>query len=212
VALLTVSDLEAAMGVTFSEAQVGRAEYLINGLTGYVQLKSGVSFVAVTGAVERFRASAYGRIKFKTLPINAVTTLHDYITNTDITDQSWYFDGIDEIRGLAGYQVVDVTYDYGLTVIPDDVKWAATEAVKRGMLDQGNTNLKMKQVGDVIYEYGGMFPLTDPEIEIFESYGLGDYTIKLDPSRYPYGYGQGYPTYPFDVTLNSFYLDGDCYE
>ena len=194
-ALITVEELETAMGTTFSDSELGKAEYLINGLSAYIESMSGIHFGVVTDQVERMRANPYGRIKFVKQPVSAVTLIHDYSTDSDLTDLNWFFDGIDELRGLYGYQVVDVTYSYGLAP-PADVKFAATEAIKRGMYAT-DTNLKLKQVGDVVEQYQGMLPLTDQELDIFSSYGQNNWTIRLDPTPYPHSY---FSYFPFDLT------------
>jgi len=204
VALLTVEELEVAVGTSFSDADAARAQYYIDGLSAYIEKKTGTTFSVVEDAVERFRADPYGVVKFTLLPVTAVTTVHDFATDTDLEPGGWVWDGLSRLTNLCGHQVVDVTYSYGLEP-PADVKWAATEAVKRGINTANNSNLVLKQVGDVIHQFGTMLPLTEAEQEIFNSYGVTEWTLKLGPGGdLPPNY---YSYYPFDVTRGSYYDD-----
>ena len=198
-ALLTPEDLETAMGTTFTETQLGKAEFLINGLSAFIQTKTGAVFEVVTGATDRFQADSYGKIRFYNLPVNGITLVHDYVLDYDIDEGYWAFDGIDTISGFYGNQVVDITYDYGQEPT-DDVKYAATMAVMRGMtVPSNNSNIKSQQVGDVIVQYQGMLPLTDDELSIFEAYGVQTDNLRLDLWRnVDYYYNQA--SYPFDLT------------
>lgn len=203
-ALLSAEDLEAAMGVTFTDADVAKAQYYINGLSSYIQHKTGVVFSVTTGAVERFRADAYGVVLLTKLPVQEITTVHDFISDTDVPEGGWVWDGLEHITNLCGWQVVDITYSYGLAV-PDDVKWAATEACKRGMNNNANDGLVLKQVGDVIHQYAGMLPLNPTEQEIFNYYGITEWSIKTTKPPPP-PYGPLSPSWPFDVSYEQPWL------
>jgi hypothetical protein len=207
VALVTVEDIETAMGTTFSETETGTAEFYINGLCAYIETKTGVSFATKTGQVKRFRADPYGIIKLNPGPVNAVSLIHDVYTNTDLTSDCWLWNGLDEIRYLYGFQIVDITYDYGIAVPADDVKMAATTAVMRGILSPQD-GLKSKQVGDVIHQYAGMLPLSEEEMDVLLGYTNSEWTVKLDGGYYPH---TAYSYFPFAVNRSDFYEGSQWY-
>lgn len=168
-ALLTVEDLEDAMGgVDFTEAQTAVASYLIGRVSSYLESATNCSFSPITDYTARKKANDYGEISLQDFyPVTDISNFHDFCTDLDISYPRW--DGIETLRNLFPNQVIDVTFDYGFATVPADIKGVATEACRRGMATNA-TNLVMKTVGDVIYEYGDMFTFNAADQQVIDSY------------------------------------------
>jgi hypothetical protein len=179
--LLTVDELEDAMGgISFTEVQTNTANYLINRVSSYLESATGVTFEPVVGFVFRSKADSNGEIRFPVYPVTDVSNFHDFKSDLDITYPRW--DGLELLLGFFPSQVVDVTIDYGMTVVPADIKNVATEAVRRGM-SANSTTLVSKTVGDVIYQFGDMLMFPAADQEVIDSYEVHQGTMTLDDRR-----------------------------
>lgn len=181
--LLTVADLKSAMGgVTFTAAQTAVAEYLISRVSSYLETTTGVFFEPHVAETIRVKSDYRGTVRPDLYPITDVSNFHDFVTDEDITYPRW--DGMGEFHGFFPNQVVDITLDYGMSSVPDDIQGVATEACKRGMA-ANPTNLMMKTVGDVIYQYGDMFAFSPADQQVINSYSVTESTVVTGPSRSP---------------------------
>jgi len=150
-ALLTVDDIEDAVGYPPSSTeQETQWQFYIDSVSAFINGYVDVSFEEVTDDVQRFRADYYGIISFSPDPVSVVTSVVSYLSGSETV---WSFDGLSEIQYLNANEVVDVTYTHGYTTVPDDVKFAAVQAVL-GALNLGTPgSLTSFTVGDVSETY-----------------------------------------------------------
>lgn len=178
-ALVDLDYLEAAMNVTFDDAEAARAQFFIDGAEGYIEEYTGTKFSPIVGAVRRFKSDSYGHIEFYQGPVTGVTTVHDFLDNFDlVSGASYLWDGLQVISGLRTRRVYDVTYDYGYDPCPKSVQNVAVKAVMRG-LSSTVSNLKALTVGDVTEEYGDMLDFSDADRMILDNYNTTESTIRL---------------------------------
>lgn len=181
-ALIEVSDLENYKETTFTEGQATQAQIILDYINQYIEDESGVIFEDAEGAVLRIKADCDGEIEFTDIPVSNVSLIHDFRTDTDVPANCWEFDGIETICGLYPYQVVDVTVDYTANAS------AAVYGIALGMasrcMDQVITNqrsdLIIKQVGDVLYQFAPALALQPHEKDVLDRYSRTERTWKLD--------------------------------
>lgn len=180
--IIDVSDLETYMGVSFSDTQAAQAAYIVNYVNGWINDTCDTSFGTTTGFVMRVKADVDGRYIFHNLPIQQITLVHDVFTDSDFTSDGWIFDGIDTLWPFYPGQIIDVTLDYGVTPVPDSITGVALAMGKRGMsalLSNTDERLILKQVGDVIYQFGDVLAPNKYEQSILDTYGNTEYTIRV---------------------------------
>lgn len=194
--LLTIEDLEIALGRTLETEEEPQVQYLIDAVSAYIENYTSLSFSLNEDVTVRMRADYYGIIQLAPGPIGSVATVANVGNSLPTV---WYYDGIDSIYNLYPNQVVDVTYTYGYTAVPNDIKFVATEMVKSVVDNFPEGSLRSKQIGDVQYafaeatakSFGGL------GADILDSYAGGAYTIRTGPRNFP--------------TYNSPYLYGGWY-
>jgi hypothetical protein len=195
--LLTIDYLEAAMGKTFSDEEAGQVQFLIDGVSSYIETYTGTAFSPVVDQTIRFRSDSYGCIPLFKHPVTNVSVVHDYRDNFDlVAGVSYIWDGLQTIRGLRTRHVYDVTFSYGYDPCPLAVQVVATKAVMRG-LSSTPSNLKALTVGDITEQYGDMLDFSDADVLILDNFKDTEGTIRLDAGidSEPYGWGP-------DVLLN----------
>lgn len=183
--ILTTADLESYMSQEFTDAQTTQADFIIDYVNQFIEDESGVLFESATGAVVRCRADCDGEIDFGNVPVSAVTLIHDYRTNTDMASGTWYFDGIDLLCGFYPYQVVDVTLNYTANASASvyGVALAMASRCMQQIVSNQRTDLKIKQVGDVLYEFAEALALQPNEQAVLDRYSVTETTWKLDVSH-----------------------------
>jgi len=171
--LLTIQDLEDAMGgVTFDSAETAQATFLIDRVSSYLESATSCKFTPVTGKVARLKADGNGEIFLNYwYPVTDISNFHDFKTDLDITYPRW--DGIERISRLYPHQVIDMTFNYGFTDVPDDIHNVAVDACRRGM-NSVPSNLTLKTVGDVTYQYGDTFAFSAADQNVIDSYSADD--------------------------------------
>jgi len=196
--LITVDDfIVASGGSTLSDALAAQTDYYINTVSSYIENTTGMTFHLVVDEDVRIKSDGNGEITLEFEPINDVTAILDWKSQT-ATD-NWCWDGFAVISGLCPFKTYVVTVSYGMEA-PDDIKGVCTEAVKRGLASDP-TGLKMKTVGDVSYQYGDMLAFDESELNILSQYtDLDSTTWSLATQRDSKGFHRRLPW--ADMILN----------
>lgn len=150
-AIITVEELEAFMGRTFTEAEEAQAQVLIDVATYAIESETGVSFTLVEDEEIRIQADGYGIIELNAKPISEVT-VYERDTADIITTAAW--DGLATIYGLQPNQVVDVVYTHGYATVPGDIKAVAYGVTSRIMYNP--SGLRQETVGAISVTYPGI--------------------------------------------------------
>lgn len=150
-ALITVEELEAFMGRTFTDAETAQAEIFIDMASDVIQSESGVSFSLVEDEEIRIQADGYGIIELSAKPIQAIT-----IYQLDSTDEVSYatWDGLSAVYGLQPNEVVDIVYTHGYTTVPGDIKAVCYGVCSRMMYNP--SGLRQETVGAISVTYPGL--------------------------------------------------------
>lgn len=173
--IITTDELSVAMGRAsdpLSGDEAAQAQYQIDRVTSYIENETGVTFGQITGDVLRKRADGGGEIKLIEWPIHLVTLIHDVKRDLDIPFQGnvrTYFDGIDTIYGLRPGKVYDITMDYGMYPVPNDIKGVAASAVIRELSTEP-TDAKQITVGDVTEIFGGLLDFPPGDQHTIDNY------------------------------------------
>lgn len=180
--LLTITELSVALGREIDTEEEPQAQYLIDATSSYIESVTELSFSLVEDATERFMANYYGELVITPGPVQDVSEL----TAVNYSTPVWYWDGMDTVYYLYPNQVVDITYSYGYTTIPADIKAVATEMVKAVIDSSSGGSLKSKQIGDVQYAF--------QEMAVNNFQGLGSDTLDLYmPLARTERLGRGFP-------------------
>lgn len=191
--IVSVSTVGKAMKKTFDDQQSEQVQYYIDVVSSYIETETGCSFVKIVGDVIREEADEAGRISLTQEPIHDIQSVVDFQTTIELLPQTQYFwNGINTIRGLYPFQVVDITLDYGYDPCPMDIQGVVVEAIRRG-LATGNLPVKQTTVGDVTVIYGDLLTFSKSDLEIIGRYGSTETTWgPSEPDRYETHF------YPFD--------------
>ena len=210
-AVITLDDLETWMKTTFDDATAAQAQLMVDYINQLIADECNTVFGPETGSVQRCRADADGRIVFFNIPVADVSVVHDYRTDADLSTDVWCFDGIDTVSGLYPGQVVDVTMDFGWPTVPASVKGVALAMAGRGvgqLTSNTPAGVTLKQVGDVIVEYGDVMAPTPTESAILAVYAITEGTIEINVQQnFLPRLGRSYLMFP-DVS----YMPGDWCE
>lgn len=209
--IIDAEDLEVFMGLTFTSSQSLQAQIIADYASSYIEEETSTEFGFHENYTERQAADADGIYTITSLPVVAVHTIHDYRTDTDLSEgTSWRFDGIDTVYGLYPGQVVDVTYDYGAEDPPESIAGVAYSLASRLMnaLIEGNDQgIILRQVGDVIVQFGDLSSFNMMEQKIIDRYDpFSSYTMDL-ASRRNLRHGGFRSSFP-DVS----FMPGECWD
>lgn len=190
-ALITITDIEAALGEDISVDDEPRIQYYINVVSSYIEGYTGVSFSLQEDAVIRAVADGRGIIEIdEIVEITEVAQLDPSVGTyggISVGFPGYYFDGIDKIYGLDPYETYRITLTYGHTSIPTEIKGVATKLVLAGTdLDTVATGgLRSYRVGDVEESYGVSILAGVPVVtldtlmtKILHSYATGTTTYR----------------------------------
>jgi len=184
-AIISVTDLQNYMGITFTDTQTVQAAYIVDYINGFINDETDTSFGLETGVTIRVRTDVDGEYILQNIPVSAVTLIHDVATDTDLTSDQWIFDGIDTLCGFWPGQVLDVTMDFGVDPVPGSIIGVALSMAKRAMgqlISNTDSGLVLKQVGDVIYQFGDVLSPNKNEQTVLDAYSVTEFTMKLDSS------------------------------
>lgn len=150
-AIITVDELAAFMGKTFTPSEADQAAALIDVVEAAIESETGMSFTAVTDEVIRIQADGHGIIELKRKPITAVSSVLDM---DGVAVDYVEFDGLSTLYNLFPSQVVDVTYSHGLATVPRDIRGVALGASSRVMYNPAG--LRQETVGAISVTYPGI--------------------------------------------------------
>lgn len=150
-ALITVEELEAFMGRTFTPAEEDQAEVLIQVATDVIESETGVSFTLVEDEEVRIQADGYGMIEMRATPISDLTV---YCVDSADEHPSYAWDHMITIYGLQPNEVVDVVYSHGYSTVPGDIKAVAYGMCSRIMYNP--SGLRQETVGAISVTYPGI--------------------------------------------------------
>lgn len=173
--LITVDDLEVALNEPIDASDETYAEYLIRLISTYIETYTGKTFTVQEDTV-RLRSDFYGVIQLPGGPIIEVEDVTHFYGSTI----EWQWDGNVTIFELPANTVVDITYTFGYSSVPDDIQMVCTEAVKKLWLSpngQEDGPKIRRKVGDVeeMYQVGfnigmGLGLFNDLETLILDDY------------------------------------------
>jgi hypothetical protein len=149
--LITVEELEAFMGRTFTEAEEAQAAAMIEAISAVIESETGVSFTLVEDEEIRAQADGFGMIELNAKPISEVT-VYDLDTEDELAEPVW--DGLSTIYGLQPNQVVDIIYSHGYPQVPGDIKAVAYGMSSRMIYNP--SGLRQETVGSISVTYPGI--------------------------------------------------------
>lgn len=150
-ALITVEELEAFMGRTFTDAEESQAEITIEAVSSVIESETGVSFELTEDEEIRAQADGYGMIELNARPISAVT-VYEVGTDEEITTAVW--DNMATIYGLYPNDVVDIVYSHGYPAVPGDIKAVCYGICSRVLYNP--SGLRQETVGAISVTYPGI--------------------------------------------------------
>lgn len=150
-ALITVEELEAFMGRTFTEAEEAQAEAIIDTVSSMIESYTGVTFALTEDDDIRIQADGYGIFEFNSKPIVSVN-VYKIGTTEEVDYATW--DGLGAIYGLMPNEVVDVVYTHGYAVVPGDIKAVTYGACSRVIYNP--SGLRQETVGAISVTYPGI--------------------------------------------------------
>lgn len=151
-AIITVSQLETALGVTFNEAQQDQAEFYIDTISAYIETYTGVTFTEHVDETLVLQSDYYGEIKLALQPISSISS----VTKLGIPAAlcPWGWDQYDTIFNLDPHTAYEVVMSFGYSSPPMDIVGYVTQAVILAMTNP--TNQASRRVGDVTESYGNV--------------------------------------------------------
>jgi len=150
-ALITIADIENALGrgVEDEEEESGW-QFIIDSLSAFINNFVDVSFEPYEDVTVRYKSDYYGQVKL-IQPVTGISSIKNFRTQEEDFYIDW--DGIDTIFYGCPEQVVDVTYSFGYSEVPADVKLLMVAGVLGQINEQSPVNLRSFQVGDVVEQY-----------------------------------------------------------
>jgi hypothetical protein len=150
-ALITVEELEAFMGRTFTDEEEVQADALIDAVSAVVESETGVSFSITQDQEIRIQADGYGIIELSARPISSLA-VYDVNSTDELTYETW--DGLSAVYGLQPNQVVDIVYTHGYQIVPGDIKAVCYGVCSRIMYNP--SGLRQETVGAISVTYPGI--------------------------------------------------------
>lgn len=150
-AIITVDELAAFMGKTFSASERDHAAAVIDVVEGAIESETGVSFIAITDDAVRIQADGHGIIELRSRPVTAVSSVTD--VDGDVIDYV-EFDGLSTLYNLYPNQVVDIVYSHGFPTVPKDIRGVALGSASRVMYNP--SGLRQETVGAISVTYPGI--------------------------------------------------------
>lgn len=185
--LITVEELAAFMGRTFTESEESQAEAIISAVSFVIEGEAGVSFTPVLDEEVRMQADGYGMIELNAKPVASVT-----VYEVDGVDELSYpvWDGLCTIYGLEPNQVVDIIYSHGYPSVPGDIKAVAYGVCSRILINPGG--LRQETVGAISVTYPGIggeagtINFSRLEKRILDKYSATEKSMRLAGQRRRY--------------------------
>lgn len=185
-AIITVSQLETALGVTLTEVQQDQAEFYIDTISAYVETYTGVTFTEHVDETLVLQSDYYGEIKLALHPITAITSVTKLGTPADTC--LWGWDQYDTIFNLQPHTAYEVLMSFGYATPPLDIAGYVTQAVILAMTNP--TNQASLRVGDVTESFGnvsgggGVMSYAQLGQQVLDSYKRTNDTWKIGPRAF----------------------------
>lgn len=183
-AIITVDELAAFMGRTFSASEQAQAGAIIDVVESAIESETGVSFVHVEDDVILIQADGHGIIELNSKPITNIGSVNDVNgEEIDFVD----FDGLSCLYNLYPHQVIELTYSHGFTVVPRDIKGVALGSASRVMYNP--SGLRQETVGAISVTYPGIggeagtINFSSLERTILRKYGEDAASMRLATTR-----------------------------
>ncbi len=181
VALITVQDIEVALGREVEDSEeLAEWQFYIDTISAFINDYVDCSFERFEDVTERFTADYYGQVKLPT-PVVSITSVKDVRWGNE--DLSVDFDiGTNSLFYLLPGQVVNITYTYGYSTIPDDIQQLVLSTVLAQINEIAPVALRQFKVGDVEEQYREseiqkLFSITGRRT--LNKYGSNSYTINV---------------------------------
>jgi hypothetical protein len=148
--LVTIADIEDATGIEVLPEDEPKIQHLINSITSYINTYCDTSFGEEREATSRVQADYYGMIELP-LTTTDVSSVKNWRNSEEIS--YWDWDGMRTVYNLCGHETVDVTFTYGYSSVPEDIKNVAIDMVKAAFLPPDDSDVTQFMVGDVMERY-----------------------------------------------------------
>lgn len=189
--LITITDIEAALGVDVSSDEEPRIQWYIDAVSSFIVDYTSQDFLPHVAEALVCQADGGGVIEFQDLTSVSKVELYDQWQKlySEVVAGDYRFDGISKILFLAPGETYRVTATYGFTVVPPSIKAIATQLVLAGTgLDRmAAGGLKSFRIGDEEVVYGVTLSDTgSPQVTLsglqrnsLDSYSPGSHTWRL---------------------------------
>lgn len=183
-ALITTNDLENYMNKDFSAGETNQAQAIIDSIEAFLLSETGISFSLVEDEEILIQADGHGIIELNAQPIHNVSSVKD-VNGEEISE--WEFDGLTTIYNLFPNEVVQVTYSYGYSTAPNDLKAVAKGAASRVMYNPAG--LRQETVGAISVTYPGIggeagsINFSNVEKKVIDKYGRRNQSLRLLATR-----------------------------
>ncbi len=185
--LITTADIEDALGrAPYNAAEEAAWQQAIVVVSNYINSKVRVGF-ATTTVTATYQADSYGQIYLRE-PVTNIASIKNYRTQQE--DLYVDYDGVYKLFNLEPQQVVVVTYTYGYSEPPQDIKdLATTLAIAQINESSAPVGLRRYKVGDVEEQYTGdgasRHILDDMINGVLDNYRRKWYSIPLSLEYFP---------------------------
>lgn len=183
-AIISVDELAAFMGRTFSASEQEQAAAIIDVVESAIESETGVSFTAIEDDVILIQADGHGIIELNSRPVTNISSIND--VNGDPIDYV-DFDGLSTIYNLHPHQVIELTYSHGFSVVPRDIRGVALGSASRVMYNP--SGLRQETVGAISVTYPGIggeagtINFSSLERAILRKYGDDAASMRLATTR-----------------------------
>jgi hypothetical protein len=188
-AIITVNDLEAFMGKTFTEDEAVQAEAIIDTVEIFIEEVTGLSFTHIPSDTIRIQADGHGIIELASKPVNDVGPIFN-MKGDEILE--WEFDGLSAVYNFFPNQVVDLTYDHGYETPPKGARVVALGMASRVLYNPAG--LRQETVGAISVTYPGIggeagtINLSSLEKKILDDLGRTSYSMRTAVTQKRVGY------------------------
>lgn len=186
---VTIEDLETATGETIADEDLGKTQFLLDGVCSYIETITDRSFTQYIDYTVRCRADAYGLVKF-----DGLTDVSDVKSPVNGDSVSFAWDYFNTIYGLCAFQVVDAVISFGPDEPPTDISTIVIDLVGSALgISPANSDVTKQRVGDVDVTYHGakvtngqvVVTLTDLQAAVLDKYRVKNYTWNLGSMSFP---------------------------
>jgi hypothetical protein len=150
-------------------------------VTSYLNTYCDTYFGETREVTARVQADYYGMIELPNSVVD-VTSVANWRNSEEIS--YWDWDGMRTVYNLNGHETVNVTFEYGYSAVPTDIRNVAIDMVKAAFMPPDDSDVTQFMVGDVMERYfkGPISQLVDGiGLRILNSYKPTEGTWRLGP-------------------------------